>query len=190
VAIAANPDNAPQAYYYRALLYNQMERYEDAVEDLTKALEQEPHFPQAYAARAAVYLALNRPASAVEDLKRAIELGLNDDPTVYLNLGQAYFQMDIYDAAEESFRKALELAPDMAAVHFNLGTLYLKKGDDEAALEHLSYGRESKSTPRSEDGGRPSPDESLSHFQESGVGVGTGGMKSRVSNIVRYAPCT
>ncbi len=138
VAIAANPDHAPQAYYYRALLYNQMERYEDALADLDKALEQEPHFPQAYAARGALYLTLDRPASAVEDLKRAIELGLTDDPTVYLNLGLAYFHLDIYDAAEANFRKALELNPNMAAAHFNLGTLYLKKGDDKAALEHLN----------------------------------------------------
>lgn len=138
VAIAANPDHAPQAYYYRALLYNQMERYEDALADLDKALEQEPHFPQAYAARGALYLTLDRPASAVEDLKRAIELGLTDDPTVYLNLGLAYFHLDIYDAAEANFRKALELDPNMAAAHFNLGTLYLKKGDNEAALEHLN----------------------------------------------------
>ena len=137
VAIAASPDDAPQAYYYRALVYTQMERFEDALQDLTKALEQQPHFPQAYAARASVYLSLDRPASAVEDLNTAIQMGLTDDARVYLNRGLAYFQLDMYDLAERDFLKALSMEPNSAAVHFNLGTLYLKMGDDDKALEHL-----------------------------------------------------
>ncbi len=137
VAVAANPENAPQAYYYRALVYTQMERFEDALEDLTKALEQQPHFPQALAARASVYLSLDRPASAVEDLNQALQLGLTDDPRVYLNRGLAYFQLDMYELAEQDFLRALEMDSESAAVHFNLGTLYLKLGDNEKALEHL-----------------------------------------------------
>ncbi len=138
VAIAANPEHAPEAYYYRALVYTQMERFENALQDLTKALEQQPHFPQAYAARASVYLSLDRPASAVEDLNKALQMGLTDDATVYLNRGLAYFQLDMYDLAEKDFRKALSMTPDSAAVHFNLGTLYLQRGDEEKALEHLN----------------------------------------------------
>ena len=138
VAIAAAPEDAAEAYYYRALVYTRLERYGDALEDLNKALEQQPHFPQAYAARGSVYLALGRPASAVEDFKKAIRLGLTDDPTLYINLGQAYFKLDLYDLAEQNFQKALDLDPENPAALFNLGSLYLKKGDDEQALDYFN----------------------------------------------------
>lgn len=138
IAIAAHPGNAPEAYYYRALVYTQMERFEDALADFNQALEQQPHFPQAYAARAAVYLSLDRPASAIEDLNQAVQLGLNQDPGVYLNRGQAYFRLDMYDLAERDFQRALELDPESPAVHFNLGTLYLQLGEEEQALEHFN----------------------------------------------------
>ncbi|NPA31677.1 MAG: tetratricopeptide repeat protein [Chloroflexi bacterium] len=135
IAIAAAPDAAPQAYYYRALLHLELGEDEAALEDLNKAIEQNPHFPEAFAARGNVHLSLGRPVSAVEDFNKALQFGLADEASVYINRGLAYFQMDIYDLAEQDFQKALELNPESEAAWFNLGSLYLKQGRDEEALE-------------------------------------------------------
>ncbi len=135
IAIAAAPDAAPQAYYYRALLQLELGENEAALEDLNKALEQNPHFPEAFAARGNVLLSLGRPVSAVEDFNKALQFGLADEASVFINRGLAYFQMDIYDLAEQDFQKALELDPESEAAWFNLGSLYLKQGRDEDALE-------------------------------------------------------
>jgi len=135
IAIAAAPDAAPQAYYYRALLHLELGEDEAALEDLNKAIEQNPHFPEAFAARGNVLLSLGRPVSAVEDFNKALQFGLADEASVYINRGLAYFQMDIHDLAEQDFQKALELDPESAAAWFNLGSLYLQQGRDEEALE-------------------------------------------------------
>ncbi len=134
VGIAASPDNAPMAYYYRALLYLELGKNDEALADLDKAIEQNPHFPEAFAARGNVYLSMNRPASAVEDFNKALQLGLTEEPSIFINRGLAYFQLDIYDLAEKDFQKALELDPHSAAAWFNLGTLYLYQGEEEKAI--------------------------------------------------------
>ncbi len=135
IAIAAAPDAAPQAYYYRALLHLERAENEPALEDLNKAIEQNPHFAEAFAARGNVLLSMGRPASAVEDFNKALQFGLADEASVFVNRGLAYFQMDIYDLAEQDFQKALELDPESAAAWFNLGSLYLKQGRNQEALD-------------------------------------------------------
>ncbi len=135
IAVAAAPDAAPQAYYYRALLHLELGDNDQALQDLDKAIEQNPHFAEAFAARGNVYLSVGRPASAVEDFNKALQFGLANEASVFVNRGLAYFQMDIYDLAEQDFKKALELDPDSEAAWFNLGSLYLKQGDNQKALE-------------------------------------------------------
>jgi tetratricopeptide (TPR) repeat protein len=53
----------------------------------------------------------------------------------YLRLGNDYYKSKKYDAAIDSYRKALELKPDYAVGYYNIGNAYEKKGEYEYALK-------------------------------------------------------
>lgn len=64
--------------------------------------------------------------------------GQNSDPA-YESLSRAYeaLQARDYDTAVANFLKGIELAPDRASVHKDLGYTYLKVGDNELAREQF-----------------------------------------------------
>ena len=49
-------------------------------------------------------------------------------------MGAVYFQTGRYEEAIASYRQALQLKPDLAEAHLNLGMSYLKAGDRGSAL--------------------------------------------------------
>ena len=137
VAIAANPESAYEAYYYRGLIKAEQGDIQGGVDDLTKAIEKNPHMAAAYAARGSLYLTLDRPSSAIKDFSKAIEL----DPkhaANYVNRGQAYLSLDMVDLALKDLQKALELEPNSLAAHFNLGVAYFQKKDVDRAIEEFT----------------------------------------------------
>ncbi len=135
VAIAADPQGAAEAYYYRGLIRGEQGNANAAIEDLTKAIEINPHMPQAWAARGSFYLLQMRPAKAIEDFNKAIELDPQHAPN-YVNRGQAYMNLEMIDLALQDFNKAIELDPNSVAAYFNRGVLYFQqKKIDEAIAD-------------------------------------------------------
>ena len=53
-----------------------------------------------------------------------------------MNLGTVYFNARDWRRAEQFYRKAVEVDPEYALAHFNLGNLYDERGDRSAALDH------------------------------------------------------
>lgn len=70
------------------------------------------------------------------------------NPNVYFYLGKSLFALNDDAAAEQAFRKGVELKKDMKGAHFYLGNLAMR-GDDPAAAA-LEYEQELKLTPDSE----------------------------------------
>lgn len=60
-------------------------------------------------------------------------------PTLFYNLGYAYTEVGNTSEAEEAYRRAIDLAPDMAEAHTNLGNILFKSDRFEEAGE--SYKR-------------------------------------------------
>ncbi len=50
--------------------------------------------------------------------------------------GIHFFKTGRMDQAEISFQVALDLAPNSAEIHYNLGLLYIREGNFEYAREH------------------------------------------------------
>lgn len=76
-----------------------------------------------------------RIAAAEARLQRLL-LGSPEDPRVHNFLGVVAAQRDDYPAAEASFRRALELAPDLVGAYHNLGRLYQENAHrDPQALD-------------------------------------------------------
>lgn len=66
--------------------------------------------------------------------QQAIILDPNN-PQVYLNLGGIYFQLKQFETAQRQFQIAVNLKPDFANAHYNLGHALESKGDLQGALE-------------------------------------------------------
>ena len=58
-----------------------------------------------------------------------------DSVALYVIQGDANTKLQRFDLAIKSYMKAINLKPDFAVSHFNLGVVYQDKGDLEAALE-------------------------------------------------------
>lgn len=79
----------------------------------------------------------DRNAEAVSLLKVLIERDPGNFHGHYL-LAAEHMQLGMVDRAEEGFRRAVALAPDFPMARFQLGQLFLVKGDREAAGQTLA----------------------------------------------------
>ena len=69
------------------------------------------------------------------------KLALRDrpyDPRILQNMAIAYSRIGQLDDAIRAYRRALELNPELSGAHYGLAFLLLKRGDAEAAREHLN----------------------------------------------------
>ena len=120
----------------RALVLQKLGRLEDAIAGVRMATVFHRESARARKMMGSMLLRARRPAEAIEPLSEAIRL----DPTsveALVNLGVA--QRDIGDlgAAELSYRKALELAPNDAIARNNLGNvLSADRRHDEAQEQY------------------------------------------------------
>lgn len=76
-----------------------------------------------------------QPKPAAEVLARLSAMRL--DPDLLVAIGDLYAQLEDYDRAIASYRKALELAPEMAGPHFKIGASLIRMEKSEAAIPEL-----------------------------------------------------
>ena len=135
-------------FAYRGCACCVREKYENAIAECLKALEQDSSLKEAYCYRGWAYYGLKDFDRAIDDLNRAIEL----DPeyaAAYNNRGNAYYSNGDYDHAIEDYGKAIELDPKKAAAYYNRGVAYYKNGDHDRAIE--DYGKAIELDPKDAD---------------------------------------
>ena len=96
--------------------------------------------PAASLAEGAARIGAGDPAGAVKILEAVTER----DPKnaqAWRYLGFAYIKTKDYERALASYRKALEIAPDMPQALYNTGIVYALKGDKDRAFEWLGKAR-------------------------------------------------
>jgi predicted Zn-dependent protease len=102
--------------------------------------------PHAFAYFEASVLTLeDRDAEAIELLQKAEAVQTAQRPSLYVKMGQIYFKMKDWSAAESCYSKVINLSPDYPAGRLGLARVYLQQnrlfeagGESLAALE-LSY---------------------------------------------------
>ncbi len=109
-AIELNIDKS-SVYYYRGAVYSYLGNYQAAVEDFTNLIEIEQNADRYYN-RGVVYYLMAQYNDAIADLARAIAL----EPqfiSAYLNLGNAYYEIDNCQQATKNYKKAQEIDADL-----------------------------------------------------------------------------
>ena len=158
----------PIDYFGRGVARVMLKNYDDAIIDLTKAIEGADDFISAYFARANAYYLkgisgntslpkddkandvpmLMPETSAIDfrmslaDLDQVITLAPNM-PYAWFNKGMIYYQLQDYTSAIQCFSEAINIDPEFGEAYFNRGLSFLHQGNREKAFTDLSKAGES-----------------------------------------------
>ncbi|HAN20031.1 MAG: hypothetical protein A2X13_04900 [Bacteroidetes bacterium GWC2_33_15] len=133
--IKKNPDFAP-FYLTRGKVYIIKGRFEDAIDDLNRALDlnsqkNDKEFENmVYVNRGAAYQKLFENEKALQDYSKAIEMN-PDNPNVYMYRGVLYYQNNEFNEAILDFNKTLEIDEQNHFAYYNRGMAYLKLDDND-----------------------------------------------------------
>ncbi|HOP60032.1 MAG TPA: tetratricopeptide repeat protein [Candidatus Saccharicenans sp.] len=133
------PDDS-NVRYLLGLTYGRLQRYQEAVVELTRVTELVPEFAPAYLQLGYCYQNLNDQDKALEYYKRAAELDPSNTANLY-NLGLILFEKNQIDEALSYFERALAIKADDADTLEMIGRCYVNKGDLPRAVEFLEKAR-------------------------------------------------
>ncbi|MCM3358456.1 tetratricopeptide repeat protein [Psychrobacillus sp. MER TA 171] len=131
-------EKAATAFYSLANLYYNTERFEEAAKLYEKAITNGIEGPDAYFMLGKSFQKIDQTKLALPYLQRAYELDETQDIQIKLTYGIALASLEMFDVAEPIFKEILELDPENADAHYNMGVLYaVSTSDTESALKHL-----------------------------------------------------
>lgn len=122
-------------YQLRSISYAGLQRFQDAMSDITKAIELDPKRSDAYYKRGLYYLLeFDQPERALKDFDRAITLG-EGSALIYNDRGTALKKLGRFQEAAESYSTALKISPSYSRSLLNRGFAYICLGEYDKALE-------------------------------------------------------
>ncbi|XP_037676786.1 tetratricopeptide repeat protein 13 isoform X2 [Choloepus didactylus] len=130
--ITLEPDR-PEVFEQRAEILSPLGRINEAVNDLTKAIQLQPS-ARLYRHRGTLYFISEDYATAYEDFQQSLELNKNQ-PIAMLYKGLTFFHRGLLKEAIESFQEALKQKVDFIDAYKSLGQAYRELGNFEAATE-------------------------------------------------------
>ena len=127
------------AHAYRALALSEVDRVQEAVDELQRALRIGLHVEEKergfWEGKLGAGLGnLGRYEEAIGPLRRSIELVPNDPDTRY-ELGRAYGELQRFQEAVEELQESIRLDPKWPTSHFALGVCYAGMGQFDSAVE-------------------------------------------------------
>ncbi|ELV05728.1 tetratricopeptide repeat protein, partial [Brachyspira hampsonii] len=93
-------------YFYSALNNIQNKKYDEAIDDLIKIIEIDPHNLDAYHNLARVYYDMENYDKAIDTYNKSIEIYPHDSDTYYYR-AESYLNKKDYDKAIEDLRKSI-----------------------------------------------------------------------------------
>jgi len=115
--------------------------WEGAEREFKRAIELNPNYPTTHHWYCICLRGQGKFEEALSEIKRAQAL----DPLsliITTNVGEVLFYMQRYDLAKEQFNKVLELDPNFALAHLELGAWYAHQGKFDDALNEMQKVRQ------------------------------------------------
>lgn len=131
-ALELDPDNA-DALLNLSNLHALQGRTAQAERLIQRALQVDPNSVAALAQLAELRRRRGELEGATALYRQALEI--DRQPFVYLGLGDVLQRAGRYEDALEAFRSVLELDPDSATAHYDLGVTYARMGRPEEAVD-------------------------------------------------------
>ena len=134
--ISRGPNNA-DAYYNLGLAYTRMERYDDAIDLLKKAIEIKPNESETHFQLGLIYLGQKKYNEAANAFKETVRI----DPfhaQGHAHLGLAYQKQGCHQEAIRTLERASHIKYDNPEVFRNLGEAYRETGQPKEALRSLN----------------------------------------------------
>lgn len=122
------------AYYNRGIYFRKMGNYRQAMEDIDKAIKQEPTYLKAYVERGNIYHVLGNYHLSITNFGQAIEIN-HSYADAYYNRGLTFAKMGDQFHALKDFSKAIELNPRFAEAYYNRGNVHLSSGNYWLAIK-------------------------------------------------------
>ena len=125
------PDKQYQAA--RALVYLNLELYDEAIEDYSVCISQKIKASY-YDGRATAYFLADRLSLAISDLNEAISISPSYYNSYY-NRAMVYMVLGNYTQAIDDFNKLIEVTPEWGFVYLLRSACFVELGDIEAATD-------------------------------------------------------
>ena len=106
------------AWFERGSAYAQGGNYEDAVNDFTNAIDNDPNFADAYYSRGRALGRLGKHEQAITDFSKTIDLNPGN-ANVFADRGVAYGSLGQHKPAILDFTQAISLNPNFAGAYYN-----------------------------------------------------------------------
>lgn len=129
------------AHYLRGIAKIKENKFEEALELLTKAIEEEPKNPFFYNHRAVAYLNLNKFELSMFDMNMSVQL---DDTYAYFYSCRGFLKAKLRDleGAIEDYETSLELDPENEITYNNLGLVLEQMGSMNRAEQMYKKGNQ------------------------------------------------
>lgn len=111
--------------------------YSQAAGHFQDAIARSPDMARAYDYLGQCYFHQNQNALAVASYQKAIDLDRNSPHPAawpYVNLAMVLQLMNQFNEAEANLREAIQIEPDFAQAHFELGNVFEHKGEIDTAI--------------------------------------------------------
>src|ERR1700730_10653705 len=115
------------------LSQQKLEAARAALEEATRLLPKDPY---AWYNLGLVYKDTGEPEKGIDAFQHVTQLSPDADPHYFL--GYLYTQLQRYDEAIAEFQKAIAAFPYHASSEFGIARAYQRKGDSDAARQHLA----------------------------------------------------
>lgn len=119
--------------------YTQIGKYDDALILYQKILTIEPNNTLAMKDMGYICYKKGIYGEAIEHFARVLKMNNNPTATLYTlyYMGLVYLDREMYDDAEEFFKKAIEKGPNLQEAYYHLAITYERKGEVDKSIEYL-----------------------------------------------------
>jgi tetratricopeptide (TPR) repeat protein len=126
-------ESSPQGHVILGNVYLWKKRHEEAIAEFEKAVSLNPNDADALSSLGGALVFSGLPEKALGYIEKAIRLNPNYPEYYIFTLGQAFFQLKMYEEAVMALRKSIIKNPNFMPAHYVLAACYGYLGKQEFA---------------------------------------------------------